>query len=392
MSKISSIFSKHFCLTMLPGVVLHVIGMALLPKHLDSLADINQPSRAQVLVIVADHGSGTSTFGAALNHHPCVFDVGEPFGRESMLWTTTHIAGCDSSRPMPPAMFDGVTGNLKNASNPKLDLKIEDVMKKLPGSLPHIDMNSLYDGLDYNLADYFVRIHNLVCSAVPNNVCAPSECTILVKMFPAYVNADTDGQLTNDDHLGACQQEENNEALKPWKAALASFSHNPKVATLKLYRDEEDRQFSMFHRFDAAGTLFDCSIHRSPTPFAEVSEDYVDDKIEVVNCWKGPSLANKCLGEALALVGLSAEPMGQKGTDEILGLAHTPGTPSKQGAATRNCHTDPEATFERLANSDVQCVAHCDSPVPSHGNRGRDAERAHDDDDDDNNDGPWRAR
>ena len=81
--------------------------------------------------------------------------------------------------------------------------------------------------------------------------------------------------------------------------------------------------------------------------------------------------------------------MGHKGTDEILGLAHTPGAPSKQGAATRNCHTDPEATFERLANSDVQCVAHCDGTVPSHGNRGRDAERAHDDDDDDNNDGPW---
>jgi hypothetical protein len=54
--------------------------------------------RAQVLVIVSDHGSGTTDFGEALNTHPCMFDLGEPFANANVLWATSSedAAACDS--------------------------------------------------------------------------------------------------------------------------------------------------------------------------------------------------------------------------------------------------------------------------------------------------------
>jgi hypothetical protein len=44
------------------------------------------------------------------------------------------------------------------------------------------------------------------------------------------------------------------------------MEQNPKVATLQLTRDENDRQFSIFHRFNPEGSDFDCGV---PRPFNE---------------------------------------------------------------------------------------------------------------------------
>ena len=312
-------------------------------------------TRAQVLVVVSDHGSGTSSLGKALKTHPCVYDMNEPFGRDYMLWATSPVAECAEVDFEPHAIFDADSGKLMNTNNPKLVMHLPSIRNEPL----NIDMDdpSLYKDLKYDLAEYFVRVRDLVCGAVPADVCPPSNCTITLKMFPQYVNAVTEGLYTVDDVPraagAACENAQNDKAMEVWKAALASFEKNPKVAILALNRDELQRQFSMFHRFSKAGTKFDCSLERTPTEFATVAKGYADLPMRSEQVWEDP---DKSLGNVLNLVGLRIEPMEGKGTQII--TAELDQRASLGKLASQSCSTDPLAIFERLKNSDVRMTAH----------------------------------
>ena len=89
-----------------------------------------------------------------------------------------------------------------------------------------IDSRSLYEHLEYNLAEYFVRIRDLVCAHVPasaRDLCPAANCSIMLKMFPVYVDADTVIDHTPSPGHAACQDARNVLAMKAWKDALHSF-------------------------------------------------------------------------------------------------------------------------------------------------------------------------
>jgi hypothetical protein len=224
------------------------------------------------------------------------------------------------------------------------------------------DSPSLYNGLEYNFAEYFVRIRDLVCKGVPANVCPPADCTITLKLFPQFVNANTAGQYTkNLPPPSHCTDVRNEKAMTAWTDALKSMAQHPRVAAITLTRNEVDRQFSVFHRFAATGLDFDCSLPRAPSTLATMSKDYTDLQIAVEDCWKGAEGADKCIGDALALVGLTAEPMAGAGTQVIMGGSNLKsGAEEAHFAASKSCSTDPSATFRRQPNDDVIVV-------PSHG-------------------------
>ena len=326
-------------------------------------------ARAQVLVIVSDHGSGTSNFANALNTHPCVQDIGEPFGMGQMLWAASDEAAACSGKRTPDSIFDtDSTGTLKNTNNPKLNTKIEAVLKSLKlGKLQvaaGVNLRSLYEGLTYDLADYFVRIHDLICKEVPADVCPPSNCTISLKMFPNYVNGRTPTHHTKDDvAFSSCEEAINVKAMTAWKDALMSFEQNPKITTIAYQRDELHRQFSNFHRFDDAGTEFDCSLPRPLDMFQTFSKDHTDAQLQSEDCWED---SNKCLSEALKLVGLSAEPMGPEATELMAGVDLKESKDNDGGVRavdkyldpdSKSCSTNPTATFKRLENFGVQMLA-----------------------------------
>ena len=194
-------------------------------------AELSTSGRAEVLVLVSDHGSGTTNFGDILNTHPCILDVGEPFGSGYMLWTTySQPAECAAQNLTDhPAMFDADNGKLEHADNPKMTREINDVLTRQEWNKGadkkhfEIDSRSLYEHLEYNLAEYFVRIRDLVCAHVPTDVCPASKCSVVLKMFPNYVEADTDDlQTPSAGHL-QCQTAQNAKAMKAWKDALLSF-------------------------------------------------------------------------------------------------------------------------------------------------------------------------
>ena len=329
---------------------------------------------AQVLVIVSDHGGGTTEFGLALEKHPCVFDLGEPFaaGSTGLVWSKNDVPECYPST-ITKAIFDADSGTLVQKSNPILTDRIQSLG-------PHLDKNgiqklghkrapfapvgltgdspSLYNGLEYNFAEYFVRIRDLVCKGVPANVCPPADCTITLKLFPQFVNANTAGQYTkNLPPPSHCTDVRNEKAMTAWTDALKSMAQHPRVASITLTRNEVDRQFSVFHRFAATGLDFDCSLPRTPSTLATVSKDYTDLQIAVEDCWKGAEGADKCIGDALALVGLTAEPMAGAGTEVSMGGSNLKsGAEEAHFAASKSCSTDPSATFRRQPNDDVIVV------------------------------------
>ena len=353
-----------------------------LPLTKTPIAD-ESSGRAQVLVIVSDHGSGTTEFGQALNEHPCVFDLGEPFAytstplREGVVWSTLSVPvpGCNMSS-FAKAIFDSDTGTLIRNSNPVLTEKILALSAqgakhgtKKPGFQPvglTGDSPSLYEGLEYDFAEYFSRVRDLVCAGVPENICPPSDCTITLKLFPQFVNGNTAGQLLSAKPPTKCMNDRNAKTMLSWNAALESIKQHPKVAALTLTRDEESRQFSVFHRFAPVNTQFECSVPRPSYEFATGSTHYTDVQVAIEDCWKGAEGAATCLSDALQLVGLSTEPMGDRGTalmahsdlettwTDANGVKHD--TDSTHVAASASCTTDPEAIFKRLANNDVERV------------------------------------
>jgi hypothetical protein len=76
----------------------------------------------QVLVIISDHGSGTAEFGAALQTHPCMIDLGEPFAFKKTVWATNAVAECtgNMATDMTTTVFNAITGELVKGSNPVL--------------------------------------------------------------------------------------------------------------------------------------------------------------------------------------------------------------------------------------------------------------------------------
>ena len=340
--------------------------------EVNALQEDAAPVRPQVLVIISDHGSGTAEFGAALQTHPCMIDLGEPFAFKKTVWATNEVAECTGSMAtdMSTTIFNAVTGELMRSSNPVLMDRIaaqkthvaiygksSETQVRRPVALNIVGgEDSLYDGLLYNFAEYVVRIRDHVCAGVPATVCAPSDCTITLKMLPQFVNGNTAGVLMKDDPPASkCTTARNEKAMLAWKDALQSMADHPKVATFALTRNERDRQFSLFEEFGLIDGKFDCSIERKPSPFASVATyPSVDDEIHIEDCWTGTAGANKCLDSALKLVSLS--------TADAFGTS-TAGAEKMANSNTAKCATSSKAVFKRLGNGNIEKLGDETLPV-----------------------------
>ena len=316
----------------------------------------------QVLVIISDHGRGTAEFGAALQTHPCMIDLGEPFAFKKSVWATNEVAECtgNMATDMSTSIFNAITGEKVRSSNPvlmdriaaqKTHVAIYGKLSATPVRRPvalniGVDEASLYDGLNYNFAEYALRIRDKVCAGVPADVCAPEDCKITLKMLPQFVNANTAGVLMADDPPPSkCTTARNEKAMIAWKDALQSMVDHPKVATFALTRNERDRQMSLFKEYGMIMGKYDCSLARDPSPFASAATfPNVDDQISIEDCWTGTAGANKCLETALKLVGLSAEDCATAGAEKMA------------SSDTAMCAATPQAVYKRLTTGNLEKV------------------------------------
>ena len=188
-----------------------------------------RPDHAQVLVIIADHASGTTEFGGALNTHPCVFNLAEPFAAKDTIWAMNDVAECTglAETDQSTAIFNADTGSMIKSSNPVLTTRAalltshaaihgtmfinnERVLKR---GVAHIDVAGesqvLYAGLSYDFGEYAVGIRDQICKNVPADLEGLDKVIdILLKQFLSargQANGSQTGYLCAREQLGQAE-------------------------------------------------------------------------------------------------------------------------------------------------------------------------------------------
>jgi len=281
-----------------------------------------RPLASKALVLIEDHGTGSSSFGSALDAHPCMVDMGESFvvadpneAGDAPIWI--------SLRPEKRAGIWGKTGSLLNRATASLryKLSIAKVRNSISQDTP-LEVPGLYDGLPLDLGEYFTRITDHICAHVNTTKCPPGNaCAATFKFFPQYIFGHTSPDTIEVD-VGTTKEEVvdgQEAALTLWERSIQQLINNPRVGVLHLHRKEVDRELSIYRRFHGTTTIskadhdfyaskkayFDCDMPRPPSLFEQSAFAMVPQDIQIESCWKSTLGAMGCLALALEVVGLS---------------------------------------------------------------------------------------
>jgi hypothetical protein len=110
-------------------------------------------------------------------------------------------------------------------------------------------------------------------------------------------------------------------ALEAWSRSIAQLVSKPHVSVLHLYRNETDRQLSVYRRFHGLGgflndtqrvaafcnssmSFFDCELPRPPSDFDRRASELAPDGIQIETCWASPDGAGACIAKALRAIGV----------------------------------------------------------------------------------------
>jgi len=257
------------------------------------------------IIVVSDHGTGSTTYTDLLASHPCVMHGGEAFGSLGPHSTTLGWAARADSH----GYFDlatgrrnqGVEGNTKLATNLAIGAKMKgwslnDVDRHIKDTTRH-HVHKVGD-----ITEYFRQVTHYVCEAMPKDVKEQcnNRCAVVYKVFPSYV-----GGNSNMAQNARRYDTDNLRALDVWSQILDAMKSSPHIAMALIVRDEQDRELSNFQRFADTGSLFDCSLKRSNNFFKVARNKLSGDPIvEPVTCLSSKPSTMKCLGKVLRSTGL----------------------------------------------------------------------------------------
>lgn len=280
-------------------------------RGMDLVSQGRSKVTTKLLLLVSDHGSGTTTYLDTMGTHECVFSLHEPFGGGSMVRNGTNLVGA----------FAGVLATRKNG---RLDSKIYGTThqtqfhKKKEGWKVKTPVpDDIYDCLTMEgLATYLMRVARYVCSAMPEETAAKcgGTCVAAAKLFPTYVGGEAGGGGVNSDRVYDAndpfgQLLTQPEPLRLWKSILTKVTQMPDVYTAVLARDEAKRALSVWRRFAYQDTWFNCDVERKPTVYDQSAREITRcPVIDMATC-RSETGAKKCLATALDLVGLNASEM-----------------------------------------------------------------------------------
>jgi len=263
------------------------------------------------IIVVSDHGTGSTTYTDLLASHPCVMLGGEPFGsmghhRTTLNWATHADEG---------AYFDLATGRRNQGveGNTKLATNLAAWASHKGWSLNHVDRHIKHTARDHvhkvgDITEYFQQVTQYVCEAMPKDVKEQcnNRCAVVYKMFPSYVGGNSNMAVNAGGY-----DTNNPRALDVWSQLLDAMKSSPHIAMALIERDEQDRELSNFQRFAATGSLFDCSLNLI-TPnnnFFKVARNKLsgDPTVEPVTCLSSKDSTMKCLGKVLRSSGLDLD-------------------------------------------------------------------------------------
>jgi hypothetical protein len=211
---------------------------------------------AHLLLVVSDHGTGSTSYVGALGTHQCAVDFGEPFTFGKL--TTATAIDADT----------GFAGVITTRTNEKLEHNLK-LARNGKGWVDPIIPASAYECLSVDgIGVYLMRVAQHVCSGMPSKLVheCGGRCVAVAKLFPAHVGGDTDPYNTErvfdmQDPWG--QGLHNRLALMIWNHTLHLMNRIPNAHTTILTRDEGDRQLSNWRRFMYKSEWFDCDVERT---------------------------------------------------------------------------------------------------------------------------------
>jgi len=262
------------------------------------LSDEQSSIRTQLLLVVSDHGTGSSTYLESMGTHECAFNLHEPL--------TNAFDPGDS----------GFAGALATRTNEKLDKRIRDdhtqkgkweVETPLPAST--------YDCLNMEgMGTYLMRVARHVCGSMPADLAAKcgGSCVAVAKVFPAYLGGDSGWGFNTarvydpkDPYgLGLVHP----EAFTIWNKTMASMAKMANTQMSVLTRDEADRALSCWRRFTYHQDWFNCDVKRAgkQTVFEASARQITGAKVVNIEDCRSEEGARACIQTPFSLFGLNA--------------------------------------------------------------------------------------
>jgi len=270
----------------------------MVPAKLEGKWKTREGTESKSIIVVSDHGTGSTTYVDMLTKNPCVIKGNEPFGGVT-LWASDQ--GVHS-------YFDG-TGKRNHGveSNPKLAKALVESAKNKGWDIRHMDHHIKLIARAHvhkvgDITEYFRHITQYACAAMPQDVkdqCS-NKCAVVYKMFPRYVGGHSEiAEGGSRYYLG------NKNALEFWGHTLHQMKSSPHFAMALVERDEQDRELSNFRRFAGVGSFFDCSLKKSSPFFTQARQELSGHPtVEPVHCLSSLHSTTTCLGKVLRETGL----------------------------------------------------------------------------------------
>jgi len=270
---------------------------------LDTLSDESEESAQKVttklLVLVSDHGSGSTNFIETMGEHTCSFSLGEPLGG-------------------PVGSFADV---LKAQANDKMEKHINNSIErgKWPVQLP-IPPSALECLSMEGLGTYLMRVARHVCSSMPDELVSTcgGVCMATAKVFPAYIGGVTDpvnSERIYDASDNLAQGIFNAASLQLWEDEMTRISQMPDTKVAMLVRDEAERSLSNWRRFSYESQWFNCDVERTgkETVYQASARRITGAPvIDIEDCTGGEDAARQCISQALGLFDLTADNVTMK--------------------------------------------------------------------------------
>jgi hypothetical protein len=251
--------------------------------------------KTKLLLVVSDHGSGSTAYEAALGMHQCAFSLGEPFEGKA----TEH--------------GQGFLRALVETANAKLEENIIGQAEKKWTVNPPVPKEAYNCLSSEGMGTYLMRVAENVCSHMPAELRdkCDGKCVATAKVFPAYVAGNT-GPVNSakiydiNDPYGKGAY--GGIALALWNSTLSKLMKMPSVSMVTLKREEAGRALSVWRRFDYLQAWYNCDVARAgkSTVYDQSARAITGAPVvDIADC-KGETGQRACLQKALTPLALDA--------------------------------------------------------------------------------------
>lgn len=163
----------------LPALIVSVIAGLLPALHVEGIVLEREAAASDLLVLVSDHGTGSTALAGVLDHHPCIFSFRQPFSPSEKLASSTGKKAL--------LRFDGVPGDVPKAL--KLVENIDLSMRHHHYGTERVPFKSNLHLKQTTPLAYFSAVRAHLCEYTQLPLACRGRCVLAHQMFPEYIDS-----------------------------------------------------------------------------------------------------------------------------------------------------------------------------------------------------------